>query len=72
MDKKEIISIAKDQGLDLAEDTAAAAVKTAINLLRVIVPKLSTGAGFMVNSFLDIYEKKIFELVDKIDGKVDA
>lgn len=71
MDKKEIISIAKDQGLDLAEDVAVAAAKTALNLLRVILPKVSRGFGLAFNLFLDSYEFRIFEMLDEIDGKKD-
>ena len=71
MEKQEIINIAKDQGLDLAEDMAIAAAKTALNLLRIIVPKVSKGAGLMINLFLDSYEFRIFEMLDEIDGKKD-
>lgn len=71
MDKKEIIDISKSEGLDLTEELASSVARTAIKLLRLIVPKLSKGAGFMVNSFLDIYEDQIFELIDKIDGELD-
>lgn len=71
MTKKEITDIAKSEGLDLGEEVAVSVAKAAIKLLRLIVPKLSKGAGFMVNSFLDIYEDQIFELIDKIDGEVD-
>jgi hypothetical protein len=72
MDKSDIISIAKDQGLNLAEDTAMAAAKTALSLLRIILPKVSRGFGLAFNLFLDSYEFRIFELLDQIDGKKDA
>jgi len=71
MDKKQIVSIVKDQGIDLGEDMAVAAVKSAIGLIKVIVPQLSKGAGTMVNLFLGAYEDDIYRLLDKIDGKVD-
>ena len=71
MDKEQIIDIAKDQGLDLAEDMAVAAAKTALNLLRVILPKVSRGFGLAFNLFLDSYEFKIYEMLDQIDGKKD-
>lgn len=71
MDKKEIIDIAKNEGLDLAEDVAVDVVKTALQIIRTIVPKLSAGAGKMVNFFLDAYEDEIFKLLDEIDGKKD-
>lgn len=71
MDKKEIVYILKTEGLDVAEDTAVAATRAAIKLLRTIVPKLSTGFGLALNLFLDAYEPKIFELIDKIDGEDD-
>jgi len=71
MNKDQIIDIAKEQGLDLAEDTAVAAAKTALNLLRVILPKVSRGFGLAFNLFLDSYEFRIYEMLDKIDGKKD-
>lgn len=71
MDKKEITDVLKTEGLDVAEDMAVAATKAAIRLLRVVLPKVSTGFGFAFNMFLDGYEDKIFEMLDKIDGKAD-
>lgn len=71
INKDQIIDIAKDQGLDLAEDMAMAAAKTALNLLRIILPKVSRGFGLAFNLFLDSYESVIFEMLDKIDGKKD-
>lgn len=69
MDKKQIVGLVKDQGIDLGEDMAIAAVKTAIELIKVIVPQLSRGAGTMLNLFLGAYEEDIYKLLDKIDGK---
>lgn len=71
MDKQEIITIAKDQGLDLAEETAAATAKTAINLLKVLLPKVSKGFGLAFNLFIESYEFRLYELIDKIDGEKD-
>lgn len=72
MDKKDIQMILKNEGLDVAEDMVGDAVKAAIKLLRLIVPKLSAGFGLALNMFLDVYEPKIFEMIDKIDGRADA
>lgn len=69
MDKKEIIDITKSQGLDLAEEVASDVVRAALKIIRTLVPKLSKGAGVMLNMFLDTYEDQIFELIDKIDGQ---
>lgn len=69
MDKKQIVGLVKNQGIDLGEDMAIAAVKTAIELIKVIVPQLSRGAGTMLNLFLGAYEDDIYKLLDKIDGK---
>lgn len=71
MDKQQILDIAKDRGIELGEDMAIAAAKTAIDLLRIIVPKVSRGAGTMLNLFLDAYEFRIYEMFDEIDGKKD-
>lgn len=69
MDKKEITTLLKSDGMDVAEDMAEAAARGAIRLLRVLVPKVSVGFGFAFNMFMDGYEEQIFELIDKIDGK---
>lgn len=71
MDKKQIVGLVKDEGLDLAEDMAIAGVRGALKIIRVIVPQLSRGAGTMVNLFFDAYEDEIIKLLDKIDGKAD-
>ena len=71
MNKQQILDIAKDRGIELGEDMAIAAAKTAIDLLRIIVPQVSRGAGTMLNLFLDAYEFRIYELLDEIDGKKD-
>jgi hypothetical protein len=71
MDQKEIKAILKTEGLDVAEEMAVTAVRAALKLLREIMPKVSTGFGLAFNLFLDAYEPKIFELIDKIDGKDD-
>lgn len=71
MDTKEIISIAKDRGIELGEDMAIAAAKAALNLLRIILPKVSKGFGLAFNLFMDSYEFRIYEMLDEIDGKKD-
>lgn len=71
MNKKEIVTLLKNDGIDLGEDMAIVAVRAAINIVRVIVPKLSRGAGTMLNLFLNAYEDDIYKLLDKIDGKTD-
>lgn len=69
MDKKEIIDTLKENGLDVAEETATAAVKAAIELLRKVLPKLSNGFGLAFNLLMDAYESRIYDLLDEIDGE---
>lgn len=71
MDKKEVIDVLKTEGLDVAEEMAAAAAKAAISLLRVLLPKVSNGFGLAFNLFMDAYEPRLFDLIDKIDGEKD-
>lgn len=71
MDKKEIVGILKTEGLDVAEDMAVVAVRSAIAILRVVMPKLSNGFGLAFNLLLDAYEPRILDLLDQIDGKKD-
>lgn len=72
MDKnteKEIIQILKNQGLEVAEDMAVNAVKSAVVLLKMLIPKVSTGFGKAFIFFIDMYLPEILALLDKIDGK---
>lgn len=69
MDKKEVVELLKDEGLEVAEDLAVTAVKAAITLLRSVLPKLSSGFGLAFNLLMDAYEARIIELLDVIDGK---
>lgn len=71
MNKDEITQVLKSEGLDVAEDMAEAATRAAINLLRVVLPKVSKGFGLAFTMFIDVYEEKIYEMIDKIDGKLD-
>ena len=71
MDKKQIQTILKNEGLDVAEEMAVSATRAAIQLLRKLLPELSAGFGFAFNMFLNGYETKIYEFLDKIDGKDD-
>lgn len=71
MNKKEVVKILKEGGLDIAEDAAVSAVKSAIALLRVLLPKLSNGFGLAFNLLMDAYEIRIYDLLDEIDGKND-
>lgn len=66
--KTEIMDVLKGEGLTAAEETAVTAVRAAIKLLRLMLPKVSTGFGIAFNMFMDVYEKKLFALIDKIDG----
>lgn len=71
MNKQEITAVLKSEGLDIAEDLAIEATRQAIKLLRVVLPQVSKGFGFAFSMFIDAYEGKIYEMLDKIDGKKD-
>lgn len=71
MKKNEIAELFKKEGLEVVEDTAMVAVKASIELLKRIVPQVSSGFGFALNMFLGKYENEIYKMIDKLDGKVD-
>lgn len=71
MNKTEVIEVLKTEGLDVAEDMAVTAVKSAVALLKVLIPKLSTGFGMAFNFFIDAYLPEILKMLDKIDGEDD-
>lgn len=66
--KKEVMDVLKSEGLTAAEETAVTAVRAAIKLLRLMLPKVSVGFGLAFGMFMDVYESKIYGLIDKIDG----
>lgn len=69
--KKEILETLKVEGLDIAEDLAVVAVRSAFALIKLLVPKISSTGGAMASAMLAIVEPKILELLDKIDGEDD-
>lgn len=71
MNKTEVVEVLKTEGLDVAEDMAVTAVKSAVALLKVLIPKLSTGFGMAFNFFIDAYLPEILKMLDKIDGEDD-
>ena len=71
MENKEIVDVLKNEGLDIAEDTAMAAARGAIQLLKLLLPKVSTGFGIAFSMFMQVYEAEIYGLIDKIDGEED-
>lgn len=71
MNKQEIVTVLKDEGLVVAEDVAVSAVKAAVALLKVLIPKISTGFGMAFVFFIDAYLPELLKLVDKIDGVDD-
>ncbi|MBT8342950.1 MAG: hypothetical protein KJP07_23320 [Desulfatitalea sp.] len=71
MNKTEIVDILKDEGLDVAEEMAVNATRATIKLLRVVLPKVSAGFGLAFGMFMDVYEKKIYAMLDAIDGEDD-
>ena len=69
MDKKEIVEVLKSEGLDVAEDAAVMAVKAAMKIIALLVPKVSNGLGALILPMLTYVEPLILEQIDKIDGK---
>lgn len=71
MDKKQIVDTLKSEGLDVAEDLAATAARAAIKLMEELLPQVSKGFGLAFNLFIEAYKPRLFDLIDKIDGKKD-
>ena len=67
--KKEILTILKEEGLDLAEETAKDGIIRACSAIKRIVPLVSTGLGAVIVPIVDLVEGKLIDLADKIDGK---
>jgi len=71
MNKTEVVTVLKSEGLDVAEDMAVNAVKAAFKILILLAPKVSQTAGAIIAPMLAVLEPRILELLDKIDGEDD-
>lgn len=71
MNKTEVVTVLKSEGLDVAEDMAVQAVKAAFKILAALAPKVSQTAGAIIGPLLAVLEPRILELLDKIDGEDD-
>lgn len=69
MEKKEIIEVFKAEGIEVAEEMAVAAVRSAFRLIAILVPKWSKVAGLMIVPVLVYIEPFVLRMVDMIDGK---
>lgn len=71
MNKTEVVTVLKSEGLDVAEDMAVKAVRAAFKILILLAPKVSQTAGAIIGPLLAVLEPRILELLDKIDGEDD-
>lgn len=69
--KRDILDIAKMEGLDLAEDMAVSAVKAAFTLVSILVTRYSKDYGVIIGPLLNTIEPIILKAIDKIDGEDD-
>lgn len=69
--KKEIIDIAKAEGLDAAEDVVFVLAKTIFAVTKTILPKVNPAVAAFVVPILALVEPKVYEYIDKIDGEDD-
>lgn len=69
--KKILVEELKAAGLDIAEDAALAAAKAVLKAVPKIVAATENKFDDLVVPVLSVLEPKLFELIDKIDGKKD-
>jgi hypothetical protein len=69
MDKAKLAEILKQNGLDLAEDTAKMAVKAVFKVLPEIVKETENKMDDILIPLISVVEKPVMELLDKIDGQ---
>lgn len=69
MDKKEIVKVLKDEGLDIAEDMAVQAVKGAFQLIKSMLPKVNPMMAIVITPMLNTLEPVLLDVIDKIDGE---
>lgn len=71
MEKKEIVKVLKEEGLDIGEEAAVAAVRATFKLLGILLPKVSNGLGAIAAPLLLYAQPLILDMLDKIDGEDD-
>ena len=69
--KKELLEIAKSEGLDIAEETLVALTRVVFKIIKTAVPKVSFGLGSIIVPLVDTIEPKVLALIDKLDGEDD-
>lgn len=70
--KKEVVAIAKGEGLNVVEETAVSAVKVGFKVIKVVLPKVSPLLSGVLVPAIEFIEPNILALLDKIDGEDDA
>lgn len=71
MDQKEIVTILKTEGLDIAEDMAVQAIKGAFKLIGEMLPKVHPMLSLVVSPMLNELQPMLLAIIDKIDGEDD-
>lgn len=73
MNSKEVLELLvkelKAEGLDVAEDTAVAAVKAVFKVMPKVFVASENKFDDLLVPVLGVLEPKVMELLDKIDGK---
>lgn len=67
--KKEILDTLEKEGLKLGEEMAVKAVKAAFALMRLLIPKISTGLGTIIGPVTMVIEPQVLKFLDTIDGE---
>lgn len=71
MDFSLLLEKLKDEGLDIAEDSARLIVKAVLEFVEVEVVKSENKYDDMLLAVMPILKAQLFVLIDKIDGEVD-
>ena len=69
MDKTKLKEILKEEGLDLAEDTVALAVKAVFNALPKIAKETENTVDDALVGIIEVLKPTVYAWVDKIDGE---
>lgn len=67
--KKMILDELKKEGLNIAEDTAIAAVKAVLKVVPKVVSETENKVDDLLIAILPVVEGPIMDLLDKIDGE---
>lgn len=69
--REEILELVKAEGMDATEEAVYTMTKTGFAIVKIALPKVNPLFGSILVSIITALEPKVYEIIDKLDGKDD-